>query len=130
ASRGTGQRLLFSGISGLRTGPAADVHVDVALEGGAVGDEDSRGLDVADHAAVALQLDLVAGEDVPGHLAGDLHVLGLDVGLDGAAALDEEALLDRDLALDGALDDQVLVAADLSVDDDAAADDRVRHVCL
>ena len=41
-----------------------DVHVDVALERGAVGDEDARGADVAHHAAVRLELDLVARRDV------------------------------------------------------------------
>ena len=36
--------------------------------------------------------------------------------------------LQRDLALHRALDDEILVAGDLSVDDDAGTDDRVRHV--
>src|SRR5690606_10938629 len=55
------------------------VHVDVALEGGTVRNQDPGGADVAHHAAVALELDLVAGGNVPGDAAGDLDVLRLDV---------------------------------------------------
>src|SRR5512133_2400248 len=113
------------GRHGLLAPPFLDVHVDVALEDGAVGDEDARRADVADHLAVRLQLDLVARADVPGHLTRDLDVRGLDVGLDHARALDEEALLQADLALHRALDHQVLVTGDLSVDDDGAADHRL-----
>src|SRR6185295_13770059 len=106
------------------------VHVDVALEGGPVGDEDARGLDVADHAALALQLHLVRGRDVAGDPAGDLHVLRLDVRLDDAGALHVQGLLEGDLPLHGALDDQVLVAGDLTIDHDARTNDRIRHVVL
>src|SRR5690606_33036243 len=104
------------------------VHVDVALEGGTVRNQDPGGADVAHHAAVALELDLVAGGNVPGDAAGDLDVLRLDVCLHHAAALDEEALAQGDLPLHGPLDDEVLVARDLSVNDNARADDRIGHV--
>src|SRR5262249_40311541 len=104
------------------------VHVHVALEARPIGDEDPWRLHLTHHAAVGLELDLVGGLDVPGDAAGDLHVLGLDVGLHDARALDEEALAQRDLPLHRALDDEVLVARDLPVDDDAGSDDRVRHV--
>src|SRR5512142_2574709 len=103
-----------------------DVHVDVALEQGAICDEDARRTNVAHHLAVRLELDLVGGDDVAGHLARNVDVRRLDVGLDDARGFDVEALAQADTSLDGSLDDQVLVSRDLTVDDDRATDDGVR----
>src|SRR5437762_2524967 len=106
---------------------ASDVHVDVALERGTVGNEDARGFDVAHDAALCLQLDFIRCRDVAGDLTRDVDVLRLDVGFYDTRRLDVERLFESDLALHSALDDEIFVAGDLAVDDDGAADERVSH---
>ena len=54
----------------------------------------------------------------------DFH---LDGGLDDPAVLDDEGVTHADAALDGAVHDELLLAGDLPVDDDAATDDGGGH---
>src|ERR1700722_13924104 len=72
------------------------VHVDVALELGAVGDRHARGLHVADDARAPLH-----------------------VGFHGGAVLDRHGILGRELAPHRPGDDDVLVRRDLALDGDA-----------
>src|SRR5688572_27960101 len=109
------------------TSPSLPVHVDAALEGRAVGDEDAWSPDVSDHAAVAAQLGALAGVDVASHGAVDRDGGGLDVRLDHPTLLDDDVLAQADAPLDGAPHDEVLVAGDLAVDHDGAAYDGVGH---
>src|SRR4051812_27295361 len=61
------------------------VHVDVALERGAVGDHDARSLHVSHHLRVRAQLDPLTREHVARQATADGQRLRLDVGLHGGA---------------------------------------------
>ena len=71
------------------------VHVDVALELGAVGDRDARGLHVADDLRAVLEIDAIGRDDVAGDGARDGDGAAEDVGLDDAAVLDGDGVLRR-----------------------------------
>jgi hypothetical protein len=85
-------------IFGLRCHRPLAPHVDVALEGSSVGDEDPRCADVPDDAGVRPQIGALAGRDVAVDGAVDGDRGGLDGGLDEAAVLDDEGVAHGDAA--------------------------------
>src|SRR5690606_822963 len=109
------------------TATPSSPHVHVALERGAVGDQDPRGADIADDGAARAQLGALAGGDIAAERPLDGDRRGVDRGFDDPAILDVERVPDLDPALDGASDDEVLLAGDLAVDEDAGADDGAGH---
>src|SRR5688572_2739547 len=106
--------------TGLGVGGATVVlasgHVAVAAEDGALGDHDLRCPDVADEATGRLDLDARLSLAVALQLAAHHHGRGGHGRLDLSALADAQLPADADVALDGALDDHVLVAQDLSLD--------------
>src|SRR5262245_930078 len=70
----------------------------------------AAGLQVADQGARLLQLDSALGDDVPAHLASNVHGVGLDFALDGSARLDRQLALDVDVALEATRHPDVSVA--------------------
>jgi len=99
-----------------------DVHLDAALELGAVGEDDARGTQVAADAGALVEGDGGGGGDVTIDLAVDVDGVDLDVGLDDGAGGDDEMAAEADAALDATLDDQVFVAGDVAADGDPRAD--------
>jgi hypothetical protein len=67
-----------------------DVHLDGALELGAVGDDDPRGAQVAGDAGALVEGDGGDGDDVAVDLAVDVDAVDLDVGLDDGRLGDGE----------------------------------------
>src|SRR6185312_4135872 len=103
------------------------LHVDAPAKGGAVVDDDLGRGQIADHAAVGRDLDALFGGHVADEDTADARRLDLDVGLDDARVLDEQRLRRRDLRFDAPFDDEILVAAQLALDDDRRADRRGRR---
>jgi hypothetical protein len=96
---------------------------------GAFGDDEARRDHVALDDAGRLDLDALGAAHVAGHAADHHHRLRLHLGLDRPVRADRElAVGQRDLALDLALDHEVLFAGEIAVDRDRLAD--VRHVSL
>src|SRR5262245_59684362 len=101
------------------------LHVDAAAEMRAVGDGDARRNDVALDRAVLLDVDLLGRGEVTRHLTEDDDGLGGDLRLDATVrSYREHVVAQFDLAVDAALDRQVLAAAQLAVDHDALSDAR------
>ena len=98
-------------------------HVAVAAEHRALGDHDLGRADVAGEPAGGLDLDARPGLAVARRARRSRSTrLGLDRGLHHAAAADPQVAGDADLALDRALDQDVLVAGDLALDRGLGAD--------
>src|SRR6185436_5323107 len=101
----------------LRRGGALPIHVDAALEPGPVGEHDARCDDVAAHRPGRGDLDLVVRRDVPHDLADHHHRLRVDLRRDAPVPADRQVvILEEDLAVHLALDREVLVAGQLSLD--------------
>src|SRR4030095_15001635 len=93
-----------------------DSHLDVALELGPVGDDHARRLDVAHHLAFLAHLDALGRGHIADEHAADRQVLGGDAGLHLATGVDGQILARDDLALNAALDDEILFTLDLALD--------------
>src|SRR5262249_15385054 len=106
------------------------LHVDAALELGAVGDEHSRSPHVTLDVCAVLELVLVRRGHVARHRAFDLDGAGLDLGQNLTALLDVQVRGGVDLSLQGPASGDVLTALELAVDDDRRADGRLRHGTL
>src|SRR5262245_55004780 len=110
------------------------LHVDAALEVRAIGDRDARGDDVTLDRSGLLDVDLLGGVQVAGHLAEDDDGFSGDLRLDAAIRADrEDVVAELDLAVDTPFDRQILAAAQLTVDDDGLPDARlllVHRLCL
>ena len=90
---------------------AALGHLDGAVQDGPFLDDEPRCTDVAIDGARGLHLDLLRGADVSAHLPDHDHALGVDVGAHVAVVAHGELVVGQgDLALDLALDDEVLIA--------------------
>ena len=85
----------------------------------AFGDGDARRHDVAIHRPVIADVDLVAGRDVPGHLAENDHRLREDLRLDPPVRADcEHVIAQLNCAFDVTFDSEILAAVELALDDD------------
>src|SRR5262249_3824875 len=101
------------------------LHVDAAAEMRAVGDGDARRDDVALDRAVLLDVDLLGRDQIPRPLAEDDDGFGGDLRLDAAVrSHGEHVVAQLDLAVDPALDREILAAAQLAVDHDALSNAR------
>ena len=101
------------------------MHVDVALKGSTVRDKDPRGFDVTDEAAASLDVDLVRRADVTFNAAGDLDRVRVDVRLNVSVLRDGHGALDAHRAAHDAFNHQRIVTADVALDGDVGADNRV-----
>src|SRR5579863_432918 len=99
------------------------LHLDLALEEGALGDRHPRRGDVAFDAAAGADLDALAAADVARHLAGDPHHLAVDRTGHRTAGDDHHQRLDPDLAVELAGDLQLGGAGHLALDPGAGGDD-------
>jgi hypothetical protein len=98
-------------------------HVDRALESRPVLEIDPRCHQVARHLAGGFDDDLLFSVQVSDHLTFDVDGFGVDVRLDLARFADRYILTsERDLALDAALNSQVLLASHLTFDGDTGTD--------
>src|SRR5690606_5977613 len=101
------------------------VHVDRALEPGAVLDADPRRNDIALDVRARAHDDALDADEVAFHHAFDLDRARDHVRLHAALRADRQTIvLEQDRALDLALDQQVLLAAQIAVDADRRADHR------
>src|SRR5262249_50815136 len=97
-------------------------HVAVPPEARAFGDDHAGGPDVARQLARGLDLHALAGVAVACQLTAHHDGLGVHVRPHAAAGPHAEVAGDVDLSLDHALDDDVFLARDLSLDDRLRAD--------
>src|SRR5690242_1356587 len=100
--------------------------VDAALEISAVVDDDTRGLDVADQAAVPLNRDFLGDFHISLHIPRDHDLARPDLRLHLAARADRQAVLQLELALHFTVDVQLLTAEDVALDDHGTSDGRGR----
>src|SRR5262245_20299917 len=98
-------------------------ELDLAAHLRASGHRQAAGLQVADQRAGFLQLNATLRDDVPAHLAADVHGVGLDLALDGGAGLDRQLTLHVDVPLEAPGDPDVPVAFDLALDREAGGQD-------
>jgi len=103
------------------------VHVDVALELGAIGDCDPRCFDIAYDARTILQVDAIIGGDVACDIAGDRNRTACDIGLDGSTVIDGHCIFRDEFPAKGALHEDIFFACHFALDCDSDANDRARH---
>lgn len=98
------------------------VDFDAALEVGAVLDADARGGDIAGHRAVGFDVDAVAGVEIADDFAVDDDFAGANFGIEHGGGADGELMaIQRDRAVDLAVDLQVFRTGDVPVDVQAGA---------
>src|SRR5512133_2638940 len=85
-------------------GVGAALHLDGAVDAGALEDDDRLGLNVPVHGSGSLHLDALAGVDRSDDAAAEDDVAGVDVAGDLALAAEQHLAGVADVALDGALD--------------------------
>src|SRR5262249_51760623 len=108
----------------------APAHRALALEHGALVDDEAAAVDVPDHLARRAQLEPRAGLDVAGHLTVHDDGRARDLRLHDRALADRERVLGRDLALDLALDADAPLEVELADDLRALAEERARRAQL
>src|SRR5690606_890495 len=95
------------------------VHLDRALEAGAVLEADPRRRDVAADLRALADADPLRSVQITLHVAFDIHGVREDVGADLALRADRQRVVAQlHRAVDLALDDQILLAAQIAVDMD------------
>src|SRR5690606_31082875 len=101
------------------------IHLDRALEAGAVLEAHAGGRDVAAHLRALADADALGAVEVAFDEALDVHGSRVDVGPDLALRADRQAVvLQLDGAVDLALDQQVFLAAQVAVDVNGRSNDR------
>src|SRR5262249_31217844 len=115
-------RLGRAALDGLQAGALA--HLDVAIDLGAILDDERSGHDVARDARGLVQHDLRRGDDVAGHGAAHGHRLRADRRLDLARLADDQGVLARDLAAEPAVDPDGVLEHELALELGALVDER------
>jgi hypothetical protein len=94
-----------------------------ALEVGAIFDADARGRNVSDDGAVFFDFDAAASVDVSYKFAGNGNFTRVNFGMElGGGPYDEFVALERDGAIDLAINLEIFRAGNLTVDLDAGTD--------